>query len=113
MSQTERRRARRLPVDLRIEFDSGTGLSRDVSGLGIFFVTDSETLSAGDQIRFTMFIPDAVNVQCEGRVVRVSREEDGKAGVACTIDSFDLAEEVHEAGASHIVIRELIEHQAE
>lgn len=105
----ERRRAERHPVGLKIEFDTGSGLSRDVSGLGVYFKTDVRFVE-GDEIAFLMVIPEAVNVKCRGRVVRVD-EQNGEYGVATTIDSYTLAEspfdDADEASKAHLVISEL------
>lgn len=111
MVDVERRRAKRIPIGLHVEFDSGTGLSRDVSGLGVYFESDASGFSEGDEIRFTMIIPEAVNVTCEGNVVRVDGLAGDRFGVACTIDRFEMAEDAaEEAGSSHIVIEELKHH---
>ncbi|MDX1582507.1 MAG: PilZ domain-containing protein [Thermoanaerobaculia bacterium] len=110
MSEVERRRAERIPIGLRVEFDSGTGLSRDVSGLGVYFETDNAEFEPGNGVRFTMFIPDAVNVACVGNVMRVDELEDDRFGVACTIDEFELAEEGAEGATSHLIIDELKRH---
>jgi hypothetical protein len=103
----ERRRAERHSIGLKIEFDTGSGLSRDVSGLGVYFQTDVRFVE-GDEIAFLMVIPDAVNVKCRGHVVRVD-EKNGQYGVATTIDSYTLAEPSHEEAAqtAHLIISEL------
>lgn len=110
MEGHERRRARRIPVGLKVEFDSGYGLSRDVSGLGLYFETASSGFHKGDQISFAMVIPEAVNVDCKGEVVRVDELGEELFGVACTIESFDVAEDESDIESAHIVIRELKQH---
>jgi hypothetical protein len=105
---SERRRAERFDIGLRIEFDSGSGLTRDVSGLGVFFRTDV-AFSAGDEISFVMVVPDAVNVKCRGKIVRVD-QKDGMYGVAATIDSYSLAGETSGESTAHLVINELRKH---
>ncbi len=97
-------------MELRIEFDSGSGLSRDVSGLGVYFETASADFQAGDQISFSMVIPEAVNIDCRGEVIRVDELRPGNFGVACTIDTFDVAEDPSDIESAHIVIRELKRH---
>lgn len=105
-----RRRAERHPIGLRVEFDSGSGLTRDVSGLGAYFRTDVE-FHEGDELTFVIVIPEAVNVQCRGTVARVERIDD-VYGVGVTIDSYSLADRSEQGsdGASHLVIRELKKH---
>ena len=71
----ERRKADRYPLGVRIEFEGGHGLTRDVSGLGVLFDTDVE-FGIGDLLDFLIVIPDAVNVQCQGKVVRVGGASD-------------------------------------
>ncbi|MGA7617114.1 MAG: PilZ domain-containing protein [Thermoanaerobaculia bacterium] len=105
----ERRKAERFPLGLRIEFEGGAGLTRDVSGLGVMFETDSPFF-VGDEIEFTMIIPEAVNVECRGRVVRVEDRE-GRFGVAATIDVYRLSDEsmIDDARVPHVIIRQLRE----
>lgn len=112
MSADERRKATRHPIGVRIEFDSGSGLSRDVSGLGVYFHTTSP-LSVGDELDFLMVIPDAVNVRCQGRVVRVEGTE-GPFGIAATIDNYALADGdgAGKGHFAHLIIRELRAHDA-
>lgn len=110
MEGHERRRAERIPIGLKIELSGGTGLSRDVSGLGLYFETTVSGFQRKDQISFVMVIPDAVNVACQGRVVRVDELDGGRFGVACTIDEFEVAEEPTGTASAHIVIRELKQH---
>lgn len=103
----ERRRAERYPVEIQIEFDGGAGLTRDVSGLGVYFETQAR-LDPGDELDFTMVIPDAVYVGCRGTVRRVDRRDDA-LGVAVSIEEYRLAEDgtVEIGGDPHLVIQEL------
>ena len=105
----ERRRAERHPINLKVELDSGSGLTRDVSGLGVYFKTDVP-FTVGDEIGFNLVIPDAVNVRCRGEVVRVI-PENGGFGVGATIESYSVAEGESESDPhAHIVIKELKRH---
>lgn len=102
----ERRRADRFPIGLKVEFAGGAGLTRDVSGLGVFFETGTR-FENGDEIDFALVIPEAVEVQCKGTIRRVEPRGDAW-GVAVSITSYRLAEEKADAGDSpHLVIREL------
>lgn len=106
----ERRKADRYPLGVRIEFQGGDGLTRDVSGLGVLFDTDVE-FGIGDQLDFVIVIPDAVSVQCQGKVVRVERK-DGKFSTACAISAYKVAEDqdVDPNAPAHLVLQELRRH---
>jgi hypothetical protein len=108
MMSHERRQADRYPLGVKVEFAGGSGLTRDVSGLGVYFYTDVD-FAANDQVDFTMVIPDAVNVRCVGRVVRVDRA-DGVQGVAVEITKYELAGEQNDDGPAHLVLQELRRH---
>jgi hypothetical protein len=109
MMSHERRQADRYPVGVKVEFAGGEGLTRDVSGLGAFFHTDVP-FAANDPIEFTMVIPEAVNVRCVGRVVRVENS-DGRYGVAVEITSYELAGDYSDDGPAHLVLQELRQYQ--
>jgi len=106
----DRRRAERLAITLPIDFMNGRGITRDVSGLGIYFSTD-KPFEVDSEIEFRLSVPDAVNVRCTGRIVRVTPERDG-FGVAVTIDDYVLDAEPDAATTRrpHIVIEELRKH---
>jgi hypothetical protein len=106
MAQEERRRARRYPVVMRIDFDTGGGVTQDVSGLGVLFHTDVE-LDKGEQVDFSLVLPLSA-IRCRGRVVRVTSEGDMWA-VAATIDRCLLPEETSEdpSGTRHRLIGDL------
>ena len=97
----ERRRARRLPVDVPIELANGSGRTKDVSGLGVQFRCP-EVFKAGDQIDFILHLPEAGRVRCDGTVVRCE-EEVGLYTVAATIDRFSQ----EQPEATHPVVDEL------
>ena len=114
MQDEDRRRAVRHPIAVRINFEAGEGVTRDVSGLGCLFETDVD-LAPGDPIDFTLVIPDAVNVKCRGSVVRVTRLDDERIAVGATIDGYAPIAKVpsgHPA-ESHIILRELANHHPE
>jgi len=106
----DRRRAERLAITLPIDFGNGRGLTRDVSGLGMYFTTDIP-FEVDTEIDFRLAVPDAVNVRCKGRIVRVDPQRDGY-GVAVTIDDYELDSEPVESNTRrpHIIIEELRKH---
>lgn len=107
----DRRRAERLPVTVPIELKSGSGLTRDVSGLGVYF-SAAFPFEKDEEVDFLLRIPDAIHVHCRGRVVRVDFDRESmKYGVAVTIDDFDVDDaDQDETAEAHIVIRELRRH---
>lgn len=106
----ERRRAERVPIAIPIDFGNGSGMTRDMSGLGIYFSTD-KPFEVGMELDFRLFVQDAVRVRCKGRVVRVVPERDGY-GVGITIDSYELDETPPDGLPTRpdIVIEELRKH---
>lgn len=105
----ERRQADRYPLGVKVEFSGGSGLTRDVSGLGVLFDTDV-TFHVDDQIDFLMVIPEAVNVRCHGKVVRIEERGGNQHGVAVAITSYQLAGEQADDGPAHLVLQELRRH---
>jgi PilZ domain len=90
----DRRRAPRFQVELIVELDHGTGLTRDVSVYGIFFVT-RQRFSPGDPIECTLVFKDLdpdhpVRLHCLGQVVRVE-PDDGNIGVAVAVTAYRMA----------------------
>ena len=89
----ERRWTPRFRLELRVEWDHHTGLTRDVSAGGVFFVTQ-EALSPGDPIALTLVFerldPDhPLRLHCRGQVVRVE-PYDGTSGIAVAITAYHL-----------------------
>jgi hypothetical protein len=107
----ERRQAERLPLSIPIELRNGSGITRDVSGLGVFF-TGPYPFERGEQIDFLLRIPGAIDVQCSGKVIRSEYDRESMSyGVAVTIETFDISgTDLSEATQSHIVLRELRKH---
>ena len=110
----ERRKARRIPVEMRIELESGSGLTRDISGLGVLFSLDSR-LEVGDEIDFTLKVPIGASVKCRGRVVRVVEETPTRFALAASIDRCLLPEESTGSPSSHadLVLNEIRQHHPE
>ena len=97
MKGSELREAPRFKGDVPVLTKSGEGVTRDLSGSGIFFETDG-SFSAGQPIEFSIILehlyPDrAVRLQCKGSVVRVENKGQ-KVGVATTIDSYTIVDHV-------------------
>lgn len=107
----ERRRAERFPLTIPIELKDGKGVTRDVSGLGVYFSADFP-FEVNQEIDFLLRVPDAVRVRCWGRIVRVD-PEDGRYGVAVTIDDFAIDESEVEISEPHLVVQELRKHHTE
>jgi len=87
----DRRQATRYQVGLPVELPNGTGLTRDVSEVGVFFETD-QPMAAGAVINFALLLSEAdpegpFRLQCRGSVVRVEPQSD-KVGVAARITSY-------------------------
>jgi len=91
VNQPERRRAARFRIIIPVELESGLGTTRDVSLAGIFFETE-HPFAPGEQIKMVLLLERVspgrpVRLQCEGRVVRVTRAN-GKHGVAVAISGY-------------------------
>jgi hypothetical protein len=109
----DRRRAERLPITIPIELRNGTGITRDVSGLGVFF-SGPYPFEKDEEIEFLLRVPGSIDVQCSGKVVRSEFDRESMSyGVAVTIEKFDLPEALPETShESHIVLSELRKHHA-
>lgn len=72
----ERRRARRYRVDLPVEFEGGTGVTRNVSQTGVLFATARE-VKPGDVVDFSLILGEhdagwKCRIACIASVVRVT-----------------------------------------
>ncbi len=72
----ERRRARRYRVDLPVEFEGGTGVTRNVSQTGVLFATDREA-KVGDLVDFSLILGEhdagwKCRIACIAAIVRVA-----------------------------------------
>lgn len=110
----DRRRAERLPVTIPIELNGRTGVTRDVSGLGVYFRA-AFPFEQSEELEFLLRIPDAIHVRCWGRIVRVDFDREAMSyGVAVTIDDYDISDADQEDTAQpHIILRELRRHHDE
>ena len=93
-NQLERRRAPRFRIAIPVKLEEGAGTTWDASLSGIFFETD-HSFAPGEQIRLTLLLERVspgrpVRLQCEGRVVRVTRC-DGRVGMAVAISVYKFA----------------------
>ncbi len=103
---SESRTGQRFPLRLPIRIASGSGkrraVTRDLSAAGVFIQAEP-SLRVGAQVRFNITLPHEllgaprdVDVECEGRVVRVekapggkrARVDQGRVGLACVIDRY-------------------------
>ena len=92
----------RFPVALPVVLSSGKGeiaaITRNVSASGVIFELDRPVLS-GLEIHFSLRMPGEVLgtphdvlVQCQGRVVRCSKNQ-SNFQAAATIDEYQFAEQ--------------------
>ena len=84
-----KRSTERIPIEVPLTFDHGTGVTRDISFSGVYFKT-KKPFSPGDYMRFNFELEFAVsqgpvNLDCQGYVLRVEKIGD-QYGVASTID---------------------------
>lgn len=90
--------AARFPVKLPIHIKSQTGESDsetdNISANGVLFHHDVD-MPVGSKVDFTISLPADVvgaeadvQVQCHGRVVRTSEDDNGRRGVGVVIDEY-------------------------
>jgi hypothetical protein len=102
VARQEVRCAVRFPVALPVVLSSGKGeiaaITRNVSASGVIFELDRPVLS-GLEIHFSLRMPGEVLgtphdvlVQCQGRVVRCSKNQSNYQAAA-TIDEYQFAEQ--------------------
>ncbi|HEY8159620.1 MAG TPA: PilZ domain-containing protein [Methylobacter sp.] len=76
----ENRLAGRYPTFCTVELDSGTGITRDLSTMGVRFTTDNE-IEPESMLRCFILMQkvgkNMTRIRCEGRVVRVNKSADG------------------------------------
>ncbi len=74
MNFLERRKAERFSGEIPIELQHGTGVTRDCSSDGVYFVTD-QSFSVGEEIEFSMLLEHSgleypLRLRCLGEVLR-------------------------------------------
>jgi hypothetical protein len=107
----ERRRAERHLITIPVSLKHGSGITRDVSGLGVYF-TSPYPFESGEKLDFVLQIPGSIHVRCIGHVVRSDFDREAMSyGAAVTIDDYDVVgDAIGEAPDAQIVLRELEEH---
>lgn len=85
----ERRQEERISLEVPVRMVNGSGLSRDISKSGIYFVT-GEDLEAGRRIDFSLPLDYAcpgrvLRLECKGEVLRVESIGEQR-GVAARIN---------------------------
>lgn len=88
-SNIEKRATQRIEVEVPVQLEQGSGVTRDVSLTGIYFVTE-EPIEEGTRIRFTMEFEYVVpgrplHMDCTAHVLRVE-PVGNQRGVAAHID---------------------------
>ena len=88
------RSVRRHVLALPVELARGSGVTRDVSTGGVYFLTD-QVYPLDSQVDLTLVfgatLPESpIQVQCHARVVRVEPRSDG-VGIAAAIKSLSFA----------------------
>lgn len=95
------RREERFDTVLAVKLAEGSGVTRNVSASGIYFVTDARMV-AGARISFTLEFQDApggpFRLKCDARVVRLEQIED-KYGIGAAISHYEL-ERIEPAGGA-------------
>lgn len=86
-----RPQVQRFRVELLVEFNHETGITREVSVCSVFFVTD-RLFSPGEPIELTLLLEyvdpnHPIRVRCRGQVLHVEQRE-GKVDVGVAITGF-------------------------
>ena len=94
------RTSRRFPVHLPLKVlgEQGTpiGQTENISAAGVYLWLDEE-MAVGSSAEFEIMIPgevvgssDGVRLRCQARVVRCDTGQDGRSGVACVIEQYEI-----------------------
>jgi hypothetical protein len=92
----EHRRTRRFKLQLPLSITrTGTervalpGKTRNISSGGVLFTTESESDFSGGPIEYVITLngegPQAVNLRCIGKVIRLERDGQGYPDAACQV----------------------------
>lgn len=106
VTQPERRKMPRLHLEVlvRVRIPQAAaeifGESRNVSAGGIFFVTSSDLMEAGQELECVLVLPEKLTmatapipVTVRGRVLRIHRQpQEERVGVALEVYSYDFSE---------------------
>jgi hypothetical protein len=84
----DKRREERIRLEAPVLLASGTGISRDISNSGIYFLTE-QSLPLGGAVNFSVQLDYAcpgkpLKLECRGEVLRVE-EAGAQFGVAASI----------------------------
>lgn len=105
------RTSRRFPVHLPLKVlgEHGTpiGQTENISAAGVYLWLNDGGLEVGSATEFEITIPGEtvgatgdVRLHCQGRVVRCDEDpEQGRSGVACVIESYEILRGDQAAGA--------------
>jgi hypothetical protein len=101
-SGSERREARRftmtLPIRVHSQGKSQSELkaqTRDVSYRGLYFLAENN-FDVNSEIDFVITLPEQVtqsgdvNIHCQGRIVRVEPNGNGRVGIAAKIERYEF-----------------------
>jgi hypothetical protein len=85
-------------MDAPVEFDGGSGVTRDLSTTGVYFVC-SKPMQVGARISLAIILDDnmadmSVRMDRKGTIVRIE-ETAGQIGVAVKLDPPDAPTELH------------------
>lgn len=85
-------------MDAPVEFPGGSGVTRDLSTGGVFFLCDKR-MQVGSRISLAIILDDnladmSVRMDRKGTIVRIE-ETDGQIGVAVKLDPPDILTSLH------------------
>lgn len=101
----QKRATERIEVEVPVHLETGSGISRNVSLSGIYFLTD-QTFEEGTRFRFTIEFEFAIpgrpiHLDCEARVLRVEPQGE-KQGIAARIDDFTYLQQEENSGSGFL-----------
>ena len=83
----EKRQAQRYPIAAAVRWEGGEGVTENISGSGVYFVTP-QRLELDESVRLTLILPrESIPLTAHGTVVRIERKGEG-AGVAAHLDEI-------------------------
>ena len=85
-------------MDAPVEFDGGSGVTRDLSTTGVYFVCD-QPMRVGSRVSIAIMLDDnladmPVRMDCIGTVVRIESLGE-KVGVAMKLDASRQQQTLH------------------
>lgn len=108
MNNYVQRKSVRYNGNIPLEIKNGTGVTRDFSGSGLYFVTDQSVI-IGEQIELVMLLEhqipgSVVRVICQADVVRIEPDDRGTGvAVAITKHLFDIEPQMAEAYVERVM----------